>query len=45
MNGKLKQSINKLVIIESTSKDKVENIDYAGITFVKDAQQNIIDKT
>ena len=42
LKGKLRRPVNKLVIIESTKDDqRNETIDYAGITFVKNAQQEI----
>ena len=44
MNGQLKRPINKLVVIETTNDNKDNDIDYAGITFVKNAQQTISDK-
>ena len=37
MNGQLKRPVNKLVVIESKKSD----IDYAGITFVPNALENI----
>jgi len=43
MKGQLNRPVNKLVVIESSTNDK-NDIDYAGIKFVKDAQQTIENK-
>ena len=40
INGPLRRPINKLVIIEST-KDDVKEIDFNGIKFVRNAEQEI----